>query len=272
MKLTLIITFIIYTSNVFASDSTFFSCKYRYTFQKDSSNSTKKSNDIMILAIDSTSTVYYSLLKQLGTSNFEKKILDQKIQNEPLKIGPENANEGATFFIGSETEIIKINYAKGEIVATNKFLEDSYGYKENIEVPKWNIAADTLTILNQVCQKATTTYKGRNYEAWFALNIPISKGPWLLNGLPGLILKANDDKNQFAFECMELNISNDITNQFKPYTNTRYVSKSMYQEKKKLFAQNLVEYLKSNGISVKNTSGDQIVRPNKPYNPIDLSK
>ena len=78
-------------------------------------------------------------------------------------------------------------------------------------------------------------------------------------------------QNQFVFECMELNISKEITNEFKFYANTRFVTKSMYQEKKKLFAQNLVEYLKSNGISVKNSSGDQIVRPNKPYNPIDLS-
>lgn len=199
-------------------------------------------------------------------------MLDPKVQNEPLKIGPGNANEGASFFIGSETEIVKINYIKGETVVTNKFLEDSYGYKENIEVPKWNIVSDTITILNQLCQKATTTYRGRNYEAWFALNIPISKGPWLLNGLPGMILKANDDKNQFVFECLELNISKEITNEFKFYANTRFVAKSMYQEKKKLFAQNLVEYLKSNGISVKNSSGNQIVRPNKPYNPIDLSK
>jgi len=272
MKFTLLFIFVLTTTNIIASDSTYFSCKYRYTFQKDSTKSEIKSNDIMILLINKMSSIYYSELKQLGTSNFQKKQLDEKTQNAPLKIGPENAQEGASFFMSSDPEIININYINGEISVTNKFLEDSYGYKESIEVPKWDIATDTITILNQLCQRATTTYKGRNYEVWFALSIPISKGPWLLNGLPGLILKANDAKNQFVFECIELNTSNDITNEFRPYSNVRFVSKSMYKEKKRLFSQNLVEFLKSNGISVKNSSGDQIVRPNKPYNPIDLSK
>jgi len=227
----------------------------------------------MILATTNMSSVYYSFLKQIGYSNLEKKQLDAKMQNEPLYIGAENAKEGATFFIGNETEIISTNYTTGETIVTNKFLEDSYGYKENTEIPEWKIAADTVTILNQICQKATATYKGRNWEAWFAVNIPISKGPWLLIGLPGLILKANDDKKQFVFECMELNTPNTVTSGFKPYSNVLFISKSLYREKRKLFSQNLVEYLRSNGISVTNNSnGVQVVRPNKPYNPIDLSK
>jgi hypothetical protein len=94
----------------------------------------------------------------------------------------------------------------------------------------------------------------------------------LFNGLPGLILKVYDDKGQFDFECIELNIPNNITNVFIPYFKVRYVSKNVYQQKKKLFSQNVVEFLKAeSGVTVTSSNGTEVKRPNKPYNPLDIS-
>lgn len=66
--------------------------------------------------------------------------------------------------------------------------------------PVWQIEDETKQIAGYSCQKATTTFKGRNYEAWFCPDIPLSYGPWKLNGLPGLILSAQDDKGEVVFE------------------------------------------------------------------------
>lgn len=54
------------------------------------------------------------------------------------------------------------------------------------------------------CFKAIATYRGRVWIAWFTPDIPISKGPWKLYGLPGLILKASDIENHYSFECVGL--------------------------------------------------------------------
>lgn len=53
-------------------------------------------------------------------------------------------------------------------------------------------------------QKATTNYGGRTWTAWFAPDIQIQDGPYVFSGLPGLILKINDDLNDYIFDIQEI--------------------------------------------------------------------
>lgn len=74
----------------------------------------------------------------------------------------------------------------------------SFLYRKQIYVkelaPKinWKIEKETKKIGNFSCKKATASFRGRNYIAWFATDISLPYGPWKLNGLPGLILEAYD--------------------------------------------------------------------------------
>ncbi|MEG1650143.1 MAG: GLPGLI family protein, partial [Rikenellaceae bacterium] len=43
---------------------------------------------------------------------------------------------------------------------------------------------------------------GREYEAWFTTEIPISEGPWKFYGLPGLIAKLHDKQKHYSFELI----------------------------------------------------------------------
>lgn len=75
---------------------------------------------------------------------------------------------------------------------------------ENIPIQNWDIQSDTMTVLGYKCQKATTAFWGRNYNAWFTLDIPRNDGPWLFSGLPGLILKIQDTEGIFQFTAVGL--------------------------------------------------------------------
>lgn len=75
-------------------------------------------------------------------------------------------------------------------------------YTEPTPKQNWQITGETKTIVGYQCQKATCNFRGRNYTAWFAVDIPLSCGPWKFCGLPGLILKVYDDKNEYVFECV----------------------------------------------------------------------
>ena len=84
-------------------------------------------------------------------------------------------------------------------------------YKKQVYVKEdatkfvWKIVSETKKTGSFVCKKATTTFRGRNYIAWYAPNIPVSFGPWKLNGLPGLILEAYDTnkKAYWYFKSVE---------------------------------------------------------------------
>jgi GLPGLI family protein len=69
----------------------------------------------------------------------------------------------------------------------------------------WQIKSDTATYASLHCQKATTHFKGRDYTAWFCADLPVPVGPWKLNGLPGVIVEAQDEKQdvRFSFEGID---------------------------------------------------------------------
>jgi GLPGLI family protein len=121
----------------------------------------------------------------------------KRVMNKILNIPME---EGACSF-----EIFK-NYPVNKMTATDQTgeidLGGNYKYEENSLSIQWKIEEDTTTILNYSCQKATTTFRGRNYIAWFAPEIPSNNGPWKFGGLPGLILKISDESRRYTFECI----------------------------------------------------------------------
>ena len=77
-------------------------------------------------------------------------------------------------------------------------------YTEPYPQQQWQLLADTLTICGQLCQKATCHFRGRDFEAWFAPQIPVGQGPWTFGGLPGLILKLQDADSLYVFECVRI--------------------------------------------------------------------
>lgn len=74
---------------------------------------------------------------------------------------------------------------------------------------QWTLHNDTMTVLEHRCQKATCHWRERDFVAWFAKDIPIRRGPWKFNGLPGLILKLYDTDRFYTFEAVNLKNSNE---------------------------------------------------------------
>lgn len=92
---------------------------------------------------------------------------------------------------------------------TLNFIINSYPrhYMSERLVLDWTILQERKTIRNIDCIKATTTYGGRFYTAWFAPNIPINDGPYVFHGLPGLIIRVVDKKNWYVFELNRMTLT-----------------------------------------------------------------
>lgn len=69
---------------------------------------------------------------------------------------------------------------------------------------------------------------------WFTTEIPYSDGPWLLYGLPGLILQAEESEGLFSFTCTQIE---RIENESIYYPNMKYVECS-WQEYRDLMKLN----------------------------------
>ena len=115
---------------------------------------------------------------------------------------------------------------QGELFVHNLIVNQPYSYTEPIPVFDWEFFPDTMNILGYVCQLARTSFRGRNYEAWFTLEIPISKGPWKFSGLPGLILKVQTDCRDFSFETIGIQVPQSV----HPIYRYRYLYREITRE------------------------------------------
>ena len=69
----------------------------------------------------------------------------------------------------------------------------------------WVVTGKKKIISGYETQLATCLFRGRSYEAWFAPSIPISAGPNLFGGLPGLILELRsvDGDHHFRLDALQ---------------------------------------------------------------------
>lgn len=81
---------------------------------------------------------------------------------------------------------------------------DNGRYTEDWPQMKWNLSDEKQTILGHSCQKATCRFRGRDYVAWFATDMPVKGGPWKFGGLPGCILKVYDTKHLYVWEAVAI--------------------------------------------------------------------
>lgn len=76
-----------------------------------------------------------------------------------------------------------------------------YQYEQPVPDFKWKLAAGDTLILDKFCKKATCSYAGRNYVAWYTEGVNLPYGPYIFGGLPGLIMYLHDTKYNWVFTC-----------------------------------------------------------------------
>ena len=125
------------------------------------------------------SELYYANISNDNNLNYE----DDKLGKERFNYEPIYINLKTDSLYQNRIGILKKNSAE-----MKRFI-----LVETKPVMSWKVTKESKKILGYTCYKATTKFRGRNYAAWFAPDIPYNLGPWKLGGLPGLILKVEND-------------------------------------------------------------------------------
>jgi GLPGLI family protein len=134
-------------------------------------------------------------------------------------INPTNINLKKKSIFGS------LNDKKLNIILPYK--NKMYFVSDSLYNLNWKIQpSDTLKIGKYNCTKAILNFRGRDYEAYFTEEIPISAGPWKFKSLPGLILfiKSTSGELTYSWQANKIiypynsNIKSEFSYKFKNKT------------------------------------------------------
>ncbi len=167
---------------------------YDVRFVKNPLEPTEKSNDRIILEIGDRLSRCYNKKLHENDSVTGSIIARGGAAGPTLESGPFNADIYKSAAAEAAT-VVQRTPIRGPILRYTDF---------GTKASDWVMQGETKQILGYTCKKASCTYRGRTWTAWYALEIPIPDGPWKLCGLPGLILQAEDDKGHFSFTCTSI--------------------------------------------------------------------
>ncbi len=96
-----------------------------------------------------------------------------------------------------------------------------------------------------MCTKATALFRGRNFEVWYTTRIPVSYGPWLLWGLPGLIIEARSQDGDLSFEYLKHSIPDKSGVALVAPSSGQKMSRKDFLKKREELSKKAVEVLSS---------------------------
>lgn len=173
---------------------------YNYQFIPDSTNVSDVKNELMNLDVSKSGSKFYSYTVYQSDSLMKIDLDRQLAATGSLNIKSDNRKGLVRYTVSKK-------YPKYEISLHNRILRDQYNVSEERPIV-WKITSEKMKIGEWSAQKAEADFAGRHWYAWFTTDIPIQDGPYKFHGLPGLIVKLEDQtlSHRFTLQAVK-NIS-----------------------------------------------------------------
>ncbi len=213
---------------------------YKHEFKPDSTNNELVRNSEMLLFIGKNISKFISQPAYVIDTNM------RRIPTDEMFI--EYFNNPTTPIVRVSYEIYK-NHPTGKLSYIQHIPSETYKYEEPLGSFTWKLSNETKTYMDYNVQKATCSYGGREWIAWFCPELNFNDGPYKFHGLPGLIVQIYDTRHHYNFDLSSINklepsIAIDITR--KEYVNT---TKSGLHKAEDNFRDDIINRAKSAGLS-----------------------
>ena len=171
-----------------ASDHAVLSVTYEFIRQMTEED-TRKTKDLMRLDIGKHASQFRS-------------VIIEWVQDNGLVYGsPTSLNHPFTGYKWQHEQVVKNLPKPGYLYFTHGRIST----RDKIEgLFNWKFCEGEKMVCGYPCKKATTTFRGRTWTAWYASSLPYSDGPWKLCGLPGVVLEASEAEGKIAFRCKKV--------------------------------------------------------------------
>lgn len=167
---------------------------YAYYYKQSAEDSGYRTAQDMILDWDGDRSVFYSeatfLCDSLGMLAFDRdgNIADEEKYAELTRMPP-----------GGYENALQIDYRQNRFcVIYDETFVRVFG-RGTLALPAWELLDEERELKGYRCKKAVCDHYGRRWTAWYTEEIPVNAGPWLLWGLPGVIVGATDSGQLFQF-------------------------------------------------------------------------
>ena len=119
----------------------------------------------------------------------------------------------STFYVTKRLSFMTTSFIDYKSVAKDLKIKETKKFINNFqklftikieEAFVWKIESEIKETLGMKSQKAVTIYGGRKWVAWFTNEIPLQEGPYVFQGLPGLITEIYDTQNDYAFTLVQI--------------------------------------------------------------------
>lgn len=231
---------------------------YQVTMKPDASDKNDIKTENAYLDISPEKSVFYS----------ENRIKRDSLIQSTIQSG------GARGFNRDQMQNLRsnINYSiekdkkNQKTVFKDRIGRDVYTYEEDRPIT-WKIFPETTKIGEYKVQKAETDFGGRKWTAWFTTDLPYQDGPYKFGGLPGLIVKVEDDKGEYSFDLMKNYKIADFPT-LNQFGNTIKVKRSDYVKQQKKFMEDPMAFMSQGGGQMRIGGGNR----DGGGNPADMRK
>lgn len=145
---------------------------------------------------------------KLYISPKEDKSLYIKGKSKVIKEPPKKPNEIRVYSKQIFEEFFYFDFKKALLYSRIKPWDATYFIKEDVPTMNWTLEEETK--LNEegiTLYKATISFRGRNYTAWYSMDYPIQVGPWKFNNLPGLAFEIYDIEKAYHWALQKIEIN-----------------------------------------------------------------
>ena len=167
---------------------------YEYKFVSDSTNKADVKTELMNLDTTPKGSKFYSYTSYKSDSLMRVDLEKQLKATGSINIKTDQRKGFVRYTIAK-------NYQNGNVDFRNRIGMDAFKVTEDRKIA-WKILPNKQKIGNWETQKATTEFGGRKWTAWFCNDIPIQDGPYKFSGLPGIIVKLEDQTQSHVFNLV----------------------------------------------------------------------
>ncbi len=122
-----------------------------------------------------------------------------------------------------------VSYEDGTVAEAYEFMGRTFLIPGTQPSYAWKLSGEQSEFLGYTVQKATAEQDSTTIEAWFAPDIPVSAGPGLFGGLPGMILVVSVNDGHTVYSATEVNLTAVEEGVVKPPDEGNEVSRDEYE-------------------------------------------